>query len=495
MNRVLPVVFVLALSAPAFGQTVDEQGAKQLSQDLSRYVGKKAVDIGMMKVSVEGGAYKIAVDFKPVVDLLAKQQPSFRFDFTPYVLLAKPRKDRLWDVSLDTSPKGSFDLAGPQIPQHFSISIANNKFSGVYDPGLAAFSSAAGSTAGMTMISRNPMQSVEATIGAGAGSMNATKSANGGIDFTYSQTMADFAEAVRFDDPKHALKFSYTVKSPALSVNATGKGLKTKPLLDLLAFAVANEDEATLKANQAQLKSLLLAALPLWERIDGTYGFKDLAVESPVGYFGATELGTSFGSDGIAQNGTINYSITAAGLTIPRNVVPAWSAALLPTEIDLNFGGANIDLDSVTKKTIEAFDLNKNPPLPADFGDQIKADFMAKTPKFVIGHSTVKNGGIEIALEGEMMFPGAKPVANVTLDVTGYDRIVESLQTAAKTDPAAAQYFTGALAIKGFGKTLPDGRLEWVINTKADGSVTVNGAMLKPADPVGTDNSGEEATP
>ncbi|TGP13097.1 hypothetical protein EN877_34310, partial [Mesorhizobium sp. M1D.F.Ca.ET.234.01.1.1] len=92
---------------------------------------------------------------------------------------------------------------------------------------------------------------------------------------------------------------------PELSVEASGKGVETKPLLDLLAFAVANEDEKTLKANQAQLKSLLLAALPVWERIDGTYGFKDFAVDSPIGTFGATQLGIAFGSDGVAQNGKI----------------------------------------------------------------------------------------------------------------------------------------------------------------------------------------------
>ncbi|RWQ41780.1 MAG: hypothetical protein EOS82_31330, partial [Mesorhizobium sp.] len=71
MNRVLPAVFVLALSAPAFGQIVDGEGAKQLSENLSRYFGSKAIDSGFLKVSVEGDAYKLAVDFKPVVDLLA----------------------------------------------------------------------------------------------------------------------------------------------------------------------------------------------------------------------------------------------------------------------------------------------------------------------------------------------------------------------------------------------------------------------------------------
>jgi hypothetical protein len=143
-----------------------------------------------------------------------------------------------------------------------------------------------------------------------------------------------------------------------------------------------------------------------------------------------------------------------------------------------------MDLDSLARKAIEAFDLDQDPPLPAGFGDTLTADFMAKGPKVVIGHSTVKNADIEIAMEGDMTFPGMKPEANLTIDIAGFDKIVESLQTAAKSEPEAAQYFPVVLAAKGFGKTLPDGSLEWVINAKADGSVTVNGAMLKPADAV-----------
>ncbi|MER9600088.1 MULTISPECIES: hypothetical protein [unclassified Mesorhizobium] len=494
MKRVLPFVLLLACSAPAFGQAVDSQGAKQLSDDLAHYFGKKLFDIGFVKISVDGDAYKLAFDFKPVTDLMAKQQ-AFKFDITPYFMLVKPRKDGHWDVSADVSPKGSIDFGGPEGPQHIDFSVSDNKFTGVYDPDLAAFASATGSMAGMTMTTREPKQQADVTVGPGTAVIASTKSANGGIDFTVTEKITNFAETIKVNDPKSGLSFPAAVKAPELSVDATGKGLRTKPLLDLLAFIVATDDEAKFKANEAEFKSLLTAALPLWERIDGTYGFKDFVVESPVGKFGAKQLNSAVGMDGIAKDGKINYAFKVSGLTMPQQVLPSWSVALLPTDIDLNFGGANIDLDSIAKKTIETLDFRKDPPLPADFGKQISADFLAKTPKVVLGHSTIKNGNIEIAMEGEMKFPGKKPDADVTVDITGYEKIVETLQTAAKTDPQAAQYFTGALAIKGFGKTLPDGRLEWVINTKADGSVTVNGAMLKPADPVGTDDSGEEATP
>jgi hypothetical protein len=78
------------------------------------------------------------------------------------------------------------------------------------------------------------------------------------------------------------------------------------------------------------------------------------------------------------------------------------------------------------------------------------------------------------------------------VDVAGYDKIVDALKEGAKSDEQMAQAFPFALAVKGFGRTLPDGRLEWVINTKADGSVAVNGAMLKGPDEVQDDNSGQD---
>lgn len=492
MKRVLPLAFALALSAPAFAQTVDNQGAKELSDNLARYFGKQAFDKGVLKVSVEGDAYKIALDIKSLVNALPEQK-LLKFDMAPYALMVKPRSDGSWDVSSNFSQGASFEFDGPKGRQSMEFTIKDGKLTSVYDPALAAFTNATSSLAGMTMTSREAKQQADVSTGAGTATVTANKSANGGVDFTATQKVSDFVEKITIDDPDSGMNFPLTLKTPELSVDAKGAGVRTKPLLDLLAFAVANEDEAKLKANQVELKSLMMAALPIWERVDGNYGFKDFEVESPVGKFGATQFSTAFGMDGVSQNGKVDYAIKATGLTIPRQTLPAWTASLLPTDIDLNFGGANIDLDTMAKKAIEAFDLNKNPPLSDDFGKALVADFKAKKPKVVLGHSTVKNADIEVAMEGEMTFPGGeKPDATVTVDVAGYDKIVDALKEAAKGDEQMAQAFPFALAVKGFGKTLPDGRLEWTINTKADGSVTVNGAMLKGPDAVEGDSAGQD---
>lgn len=483
VKRVLPFVLALAFGAPAFAQTVDNQGAKQLSDDLSRYIGSKVLDSGIIKISVDDGAYRIAFDF----DALLKVKPSkdpLTFNLAPFALLVKPRSDGSWSVSSDLAPNAFLDVEGPH-GVHFSVSGA--AFSGVYDPGLAAFTSGASSMAGMQMISRDPKEQVDLSIGAGTSTLNASKSAEGGINFAMTQTIADFVETATVDGGETGLKVPVTIKSPKVSADVSGNGVRTKAFLDLLGFAIANQEDAALKANQAELKSLLTSALPLWGRLKYSYRFDGLSVASPAGNFGLADLSATTDIDGISDNGKVDYRIVATGLTVPQQLLPGWTAALLPTDIELNFGGANIDLDSMLRKAIEAFDLNEDPPLSDEFVEALAADFMAKNPKVVIGHSTVKNGDIEVAMEGEIMFPGNKPDATVTVDVAGYDKIVETLQTGAKSDQQAAQVFPFALAVKGFGKTLPDGRIEWVINAKPDGSVLVNGAMLKPADAVQDD--------
>ena len=285
MKRILPVFAVLAFSAPAFAQTVDSQGAKQLSDNLARYFGKQAFDKGVLKVSAGGDAYKITLDIKALVNALPDQKP-LKFDLAPYALMVKPRSDGSWDVASDFSQSMSFEFNGSEGPQSMQLTVKDGKGTAVYDPNLAAFTSGASSMTGMTMTSRQAKQQADVTAGAGAATIAATKSANGGVDFTATQKVSSFAETIKIDDPNSGMNFPLTLKTPELSVDANGKGVRTKPLLDLLAFAVANEDEAKLKANQAELKTLLRAVLPVWERIDGNYGFKDFEVESPAGKFG-----------------------------------------------------------------------------------------------------------------------------------------------------------------------------------------------------------------
>ncbi|MEQ1951809.1 hypothetical protein [Mesorhizobium sp. CN2-181] len=482
MRALLPILIV-AFAAPAAAQTVDGPGAAQLGETLSRYVGKTAFDKGIVKVSADGDAYRIDFDFNRIASLFPPQD-IVNYEVKPYGLRAKPLADGTWQIDGALSPEGWVEISQPPVKQRFQLTVSDGKMSGVFDPALGAFSSATGSHSGLKLVTEAPTGRSEANYGAGTVTVTGTKSANGGVDFASKQVMADFVQSQNVVDPGSNTNFPMEMKAASLSVDANGTGYKWGSLLDILAFAVANNDEAKVKANQAELKSLILAALPLWEHIDGTYGFSDLSVTTPVGIFRTGQAGVSVAMDGIRQDGRLDYGIKLSELEVASLFLPAWAPALIPTEVDLNLSGTNLNLEEPARKMIENFDLSLDPPVPVAVTDAIEAEFMANPPRIVLAKSKVANADTEFAVEGEMVFPDGKPVMNATIEAAGFDKAVAALQSAAPTDQQVAELLPALAMVKGFGKALPDGRLQWAVNVRADGSVFVNDTMVKPADPV-----------
>ena len=52
MRHLFPLVTMLSLATPALAQTIDEPGAAQLRESLSRYVGQTAFDKGVLHITL-----------------------------------------------------------------------------------------------------------------------------------------------------------------------------------------------------------------------------------------------------------------------------------------------------------------------------------------------------------------------------------------------------------------------------------------------------------
>ena len=78
--------------------------------------------------------------------------------------------------------------------QSMNWSISDARFSGIYDPALAAFRSMSGSQAGMTMVSKEANQELNASIGPGTFALTGGPSAGGGVDFTLSEAFTISSE-------------------------------------------------------------------------------------------------------------------------------------------------------------------------------------------------------------------------------------------------------------------------------------------------------------
>ena len=253
MRHALPIVAILALGTPAAAQTVDADGARQLADTLSRYVGAR---LRQGHRQGRGRRRRLQDRHRPrrAGRPVARQQDVVKFDFAPYALRVKPRSDGTWDVSGGLGPDGSFEFEGPEGRQRMAWTIANGELTGIYDPELATFASAKGSYSAHDHDRRGHHPADRSADRRRNRRDEVGKSATGGIEFSSTQTFTDFVERVTISDGGSRLQF--TVKAPDVTFAATGSGSRSKALLDLLAFAVANADEAKIKANQAELKSL-----------------------------------------------------------------------------------------------------------------------------------------------------------------------------------------------------------------------------------------------
>lgn len=480
MRYVLPFLFVVS-ATPVLAQTVDTSGAEALTSTIQRYIGTTAFEKGAVRISADGDAYKLEVDFGRLIGLFPKQD-KVTISIAPYALRLKPRPDATWDVAGDMTPDGSVTIKAPEDSRTMEWRLDDDRFSGVFDPALANFSTASGSHGRLSFTDTEPKQSSEFAAASGTFEMKAAKNATAGIDFTMLQTMSEMTQTIRVIEG--GMDMPVVLRAPEFTVSATGTGYRTQALLDLLAFAVANAgaDEAKLKGAQSQLKTLLREALPLWEHVAGVYGYRDLSVGTPMGIFSAASAKLDVSMDGVRKDGTIAYKLLIDDLAMPTDALPKWTLPLLPEDIHLNLGGAGLDLEGPATMAIDALDLSKDPPVDKAVGDAIVAGFMANPPKFVLDRSVVRNKDTEISAAGEMTFAGGKPTFTATVEAAGFEKAMETLQQASATAPEAQQAFMAAAAAKGFAKTLADGRLQWVIDMTADGAVTVNGTMVKGPD-------------
>lgn len=502
MRKLLLISCSLFALTPAIAQTIDANGAKELGATLSKYVGKKAIEKEIIKVVPDGDSYRITLSTVKLLEALPKQD-YVKGSFGEYSLLTKPLADGSWAINSKTLPEGSLEIAAPMGPETMQWSIDNADISGIFDPKLGTFSQASFTYGSFKMKSSSPIQDMEASADSAKGEMLATAGASGGVDFSTVQSAANFKETLTFKSapaadetvadgevkpavpalPAEPIKVA--IQANNLGVDGKGSGFRYVELLDLWAFFLAHSKETKLAdADQAELKSKLLAALPVWNKLSGAYNLADLNVETPLGVFLTKNISQEMNLDGVSKSGGYHYALKTNGLKYPALPIPEWSIPFLPTDVELAFGATDIDLDTVVRGAIAEMDLNKDKPLSDEFTANTAAAFMLNPPKVVISKSLVRTADAEITVEGEVTFAALKPQSRTTWEMEGFDGVVERLTKASEQEPEIKNYIVFAKLAKDFGTQLPNGHIQWIVDQKADGSVAVNGNPVKGPDPI-----------
>ncbi|PWV97072.1 hypothetical protein [Phyllobacterium myrsinacearum] len=506
MRKLFLISCVMALSAPAFAQTIDAKGADELANTLSKYVGKTALKNGILKVAPEADGYRITFSTDAFLKAMPKQD-LLKGSLGEYSILTKPLADGTWNVTSGNMPSAAFEVSGPKGPESFQWSVDDGSWTGLFDPKIGTFSTSTFAYDAFKLSLKSAEQDIDASASAAKGQMLATAAASGGVDLNMTQSFANFNETIvtklpnldaasdegeaaktetpKTETPAAGEPVKVTLRSSELGSVAEGKGLRNRELMDLWAFVIAHVDEKKLnKAGQDELKQKLKAALPLWDKLKGEYHFKDFAVETPLGNFAAQNISQETNLDGISKDGAYHYAMRTNGLKYPALPIPEWGVPFLPTDVELVIGTAGVDLDTVVKGAIDDMDLNREKVLSEEFEAATAAQFLVAPPKLVISKSLVRTADAELTVEGEMTFTGLKPASHTTWEMAGFDKVVERLNKAAETDAEIKNYITFVKLAKDFGTEVDGGRVRWVVDQKADGSVAINGNPVKGPDPV-----------
>ncbi len=510
MRRLLLISCMMAATTPVFAQAIDTKGADELARTLSKYFGKTAIEKKILTVLPEADNYRITFSTAKLLESLPKQD-YFKGDFGEYSLLTKPLADGSWNVTSTSMPGGSIETTTPTGRESVQWSVENANMSGVFDPRIGTFSKGSFSYDSFKMKSTSPAQDVEASAGAAKGETTGMASASGGVDFTSVQSAADFLETMIIKTPEPAdnaapgdtnampapaaptVPLKVVIRGAELGVNAEGKGIRNLEMLDLWAFFMAHVGENTLKdTEQTELKTKLLAALPLWDKLSGAYHLADLGVETPLGAFAAKNISQELNFDGISKSGKYQYALRTNGLKYPALPIPEWSVQFLPTDVELAFGTEGLDLDTIAKAAIADMDLNREKPFSDEFEANTAAAFMVNPPKVVINKSLLRTADTELTVEGEISFVAMKPESRTTWEMAGFDAALDRLTKASEQQPEIKDYIVFAKLAKDFGTQLPNGHIQWIVDQKADGSVNINGNPVKGPDPIvepGSDNT------
>jgi hypothetical protein len=450
----------------------DEAEAKRLEKLFQSYLS----DIkGVVAVKADGDGYAVKFDMAPLLG-----QSGAAVQVTPMEFKMANQGDGKWQLIEDQPLSISIDLKEQGMIEE---KIASLKMTGIFDEKLNYFSKLTGEATDVTVSEKinDPnagVGDISATIKTMKIDQTGTASANSGVNVTANYTLEGLTESVNTAGKPESgvppMNFVITAANGTYDIN--GKGLKAKPLFDLITFAVAHQTKELIDKDQAKLKTILKDGIPLFENILVNGKLGNFSVASQYGQFGADSLDLVVDMNGITKDGKLREKLAFNGLTLPPALVPPWASKLVPKNFSIDFTVSGFDLASPAQMILEQVDFNKEPPLPDGFEQLLMPVFMPKgTVDITLNPSSVDNETFGVKFEGSLAAgPAALPTGKAKISAKGIDELMKIIQEA-PPEAGLAQGAAVVVVAKGMAKAEADGSLTWNIESTPDGKVLVNG--------------------
>ena len=481
-------ILLAAAAAPLAAEPASESGAQALKQQFSEYFGPFLTDQGIVTIEPKGDDYALAIDVEKAFELLKLPGAALKMD--KFVTLLTPLPDGAWRSRGADYPAVSFHMPTPKGEISGAFEIKGYKAEGLYTPNLPEIFHTTGT---IETVEAN-MHIPDAT-GSGANielleagvSIEAKASAAGPseINFSISQAIKRAAEIVTMTpvDAKGAalgapVKVAYNFG--AITSDAAIDALRARALANIWTWLIAHISAEKTAAAKAELKSLVAAALPLWDKLGGSVTINDMSFEMPQGSVTIKSVTEILLLSGLTPTGGGRFALKFDGVNVQSPLLPAWSAQLQPAALDFDVMFAVDGLDKIATVALEAMDMEGKAPLGKEAEAKIAALFLSGSPKITLapGHFTLPL--IDLSFEGEAALTPPAPSGHFAISADGLDKMQAFLQKNAAAMPAMGQAIPGLIFAKGLAKTDAGGKLTWVIEITGDKSVTVNGQKFPP---------------
>ncbi len=482
----------VAIAGPEAAAAGTADGARTLAESLVPYVSQAAFAKNILTVAPDPAGYRITADFAPLLRMIAGTGANL-LQVTPTSIVVSPRGDGDWNVFSDAPLSLKADIAQGDVRQTIDYAFTNPRFKGVYSTRLAAFLSGDGAIEAITSTNRDPLTESTAAVAGSTYTTTGSPGPDGSVNAAFEQTSDRLEQRVSFpnpDDPSGASRVDVSIKGGPIAVTSSIDAGRTRAMVDLYAFFLRHpefaEPPATvldkLGAAQNEMKTLIRAVLPLWNELKGRYDVGRMDVSSMFGSATIEKGHLDVSMGGVSTSTGFEYRLGYNGLSVQSPFVPAWTRPFIPVEMDIAFKVENADLKTPADILLAELDLSKETMVSDAVLQRAAATFTTTMPRFLMPASRVRAETYDVSMSGSLKVVNGQPDMTVDVLATGVDRTIEAMREAAKAEPAVNQAIGFLSIAKGFGKALPDGRTQWLVNLAPDGAVAVNSFQVKGPD-------------
>ncbi len=472
------LALVAALWAAAAGQgfaaPATAEGAAHLTEVLQRYLGKTE---GVVTVTPEGESYAVTLNAAPLLALVPAEGATI--SMSAQHLTLTDQGGGLWAVAQNEPVNFSMDVPKAMTME---MQIGSMSMTGIFDESLPGFQSATTDLTDMAVTQKvepvegQPGQDVAYSIATMHSELTGAKAVVAGIDATVTSEATGFRETITMGaGPGMPAGMTVDVTGAAINQSGTLRGVRSAPILDLVAYFVAHPSEAAIKADQEALRGRVQAALPFFDALDGTASYKGVTVTTPFGGGTIDSLDVEVALSGLVADGRVREKFTVTGLALTEGLVPGWAKDLVPTSFTFDVAGAGFNLADSAAMIVAALDLTKEPPLTEEVGATLLPAFLPKGNFDVtFAPGQVVAPLYQLDFEGAMAVTvdGAPPTGQGTVKAAGMDAVIEALN---KGPAEVAQNVGPVLAMaRGIAKTGGVGELVWKLDGTQPGVFKIN---------------------